>query len=275
MGAPLEIWEDRIPNLRTEISELRAIRQEIIAEETEARKEMRSLMYAAQLTRNEAQRRHRANSELRSAYELSRTFMEESDLEEVQRLEGELLNAKRDAANVLFEVEQLECRAKSLKECRVASQPLASFPGVRACSPSMRSPVLSTLPSGGAKSSPSARPSRLIGDVDCVLVFAGADGDASKEMYAPCRLGIMAGARVAIFSYAGSIPLVYLDEQNLGREVLREGDVEALREYMNSVGLQISGGVYELCGLREATAASLELIRDANSHLQVDNAHDT
>lgn len=277
----VESWAERIPHLREEIAKLSRLLADQATEEKDAQEQIESLTYAAELTRGEAQRRVRSNSEMSSVYErASANGDERHTLEALHGLEGELLNAKRDAANVTFEVEQMEFRLKKLREKAVAARPGGKgglHGDVRSpASPALRSsPQLTSLAGGTLakrKMSPATRPSRLIGDVDCLVGFVDdkKEGLASEE-YAPCRLGVTASGHMALYSYASAVPQLELDDRGASEGELEGEDVQALRKNMDSVGLQIAGSTYELCGLRESVGASMQLIQDASKLLRTDD----
>lgn len=163
--------------------------------------------------------------------------------EEVQRLEEELLNAKRDAANAVFEVEALSSRLNRLRETKgresrsiglgspraesgkhgwgkgkAATSSPGSVPGFGVDVLS-RSPRQSSIPGVGslpksmsprtnsgvrATASPSTRSARLIGDVDALVGFSG-------EHFAAGRLGVAASGRLALYSYASADAIASVD----------------------------------------------------------------
>lgn len=276
-----EPWAERIPQLREEITKLTRLIGDQAAEEKDAQEQIQSLTYAADLTRGEVERRARSNSEMSTVYQRESANGEEGHtLEGLHRLEEELLSAKRDAANITFEVEQMDFKLKKLREKAVAARP--GMKGVMhgdvrsPASPALRSsPQLTSLAGGNLakrKISPATRPSRLIGDVDCLVGFVDdkKEGLGSEE-YAPCRLGVTASGHVALYSYASAVPQLELDERNASAGELEGDDMETLRKNMDSVDLQIAGSMYELCGLRESVGASMQLIQDASKLLRADD----
>lgn len=273
-----EYWTHRIAQLRDEVAKLTRLLSDIALEEKDAQEQMRSLKYAADLTRGEAQRRARANRELSSAYGASAPpDGDDAQLSEVQRLEGELLNAKRDSANVIFEVDALEFRLKKLRERAGDARPGAGpHAPLSPASPVLRSPQLTSLAgrsSGSIKSSPLGRPGRLIGDVDVLAGFGegGAAGAGRRAEYAACRLGIGTGGHMGLYSYGSAAPVLLLDDRSARTEPLSEGDARGLRDNVSSVDLQIGAAQYELCGLRESVTASTHLVQDASELLQPDD----
>lgn len=184
--------------------------------------------------------------------------------EEVQRLEEELLNAKRDAANAVFEVETLSSRLKRLRETKGTESGPTSFgspkgetgkqgwvkgktaignsgsgsaSGIDMLSRSPRTssiPGVSSLPksmspitNSGVRPtvSPSTRSARLIGDVDALVGF-------SDEHFAAGRLGVAASGRLALYSYASAdaIAPVDADVDDLVVHELDEDERDGLRK---------------------------------------------
>lgn len=277
-----ESWVERIPQLRQEISKLTRLLNDQEAEENDAQEQIQSLTYAADLTRDEAERRARSNSEMSTVYQRDAANGEEvHSLEALRSLERELLNAKRDAANVTFEVEQMDFKLKKLREKAAArsgrSGRVRMHPDVRSpTSPALRSsPQITSLASGNLakrKMSPLTRPSRLIGDVDCLVGFVDDKKEGlPSDGYAPCRLGVTASGHMALYSYSSAMPQLDLDDRSAMTGELEEYDVEALRKNMDSVDLQIAASNYSLCGLRESVGASMQLIQDASKLLRTDD----
>lgn len=224
----------------------------------------------------------------------------DAELDEVQRLEGALLNLKRDVASVLFETEALELQVRQQRDA-LREQP--SPPGAPtadgaqappspsteslACgvgegvsgigvmaiqeavvSPQNRAGVLSVSSphhaSGGGvgtrKASPPARAVRLIGDVDALVAFGPSNREAR---FAPCRLGVSATGQLGVYSYASAAPLLPVAETSAEvRDVLPGAEMDALREGVVVAPVGVGGAQLLLCGLREAVAAALVLVRD-------------
>lgn len=259
LADPPEVsWATQIPHLREEVKKLKENMAELKREEEEAEQQLHSLNYAVELTRSEVARRRRSNNELQSAYESEQVPKNNSSDEQVQSLEAELLNAKRDAANLVYEIERLEFRLKRARESQ-AHESNAFRERVAPRSPTT-SPRVSL--SSGPLTSPAPRPLRLVGDVDA-LVRVKADAEkveGSVDEFEMCRLGVSAGGHIAVYSYANAQPIAYLEEQKLKVQGLDEQDREALREGMSSVPVRIGEEAFSLCGLREAVLSCKQLI---------------
>lgn len=299
----LQTLTSEIPGLQDEVNTLTKTLAEVTVEEGEVFKQLRSLKYALQLTRGELERRHRANSELHTAYRTSsdglqlegdrrveqtttglleginpsgygRGGSDESsaaeataglEQEEVQRLETELLNAKRDSASVTFEVETLEFQLKRLRESlhdareEAAKQyEVVSSPGGLA-SKSPALPVRSGSRPGSVRSPPTARASRLIGDVDALIGFANDEGIPDGQ-YAPCRLGVSANGHIGVYSYASPESLMTIDGLDNPISELCTEDALALADGLEAVRVGAGDRSYVLCGLSEALRAATQLM---------------
>lgn len=210
----------------------------------------------------------------------------EMQQEEVQRLEGELLNAKRDAANAVFEVETLSLRLKRLRE-RVGGTPQVASPKptgsghAHSVDGRMRSPVENIgiamgLPASSsprntgstrATASPSTRAARLIGDVDALIGFSG-------NRFIPGRLGVAASGRLALYSYASGDAIVNVDLDDDDRVVHPLGEEERDHVEKSLLARRIrlgrgggdtgseNGDHRVLCGLGEAISAAAVLMAD-------------
>lgn len=304
-----------LPNLRNEVDTLSKTLSEVTTEEARLVDQLRSLKYALELTRSEVERRQRANSELQTVYHQSddnsnnnnnieqilnepytvseqhyQTENEDKDdkeeaiataeiqHEEVQKLEGELLNAKRDAANVLFEVENLEFHLKRLKETAntLASANSKTEKKHSTCATPPPPLVIPSSPSnvGGGQESPTTSHAhahsraRLIGDVDALVGFTDTD-DAEEEEYAGCRLGVSANGSVAVYSYASANAL-------MGVDVLERDDIDhvsnsdrmALIKELDAVRVAVLDdtdvvNVKLICGLGEAVRSAVQLMQDS------------
>ncbi|KAI0564456.1 hypothetical protein FGB62_25g158 [Gracilaria domingensis] len=252
-------WASQIPLLQQEIAKLKRFLSQLESEEAEADQQLQSLTYALELTKSEAVRRKRSNNELQTAYNNLQTVDGDALDEQVQALEAELLNAKRDAANLVYEIEQLEFQIRRYRESD-ANVAHTYSEVVSPRSPPMTSPRVSL--GTPLLTSPGTRPSRLIGDVDA-LVRVKVDEeqtDGNMEHFAMCRLGVSAGGHIAIYSYANADAVARLDEQLLSSGHMVDGDVEALRKALDSVAIQAGSKQYSLCGLREAVLSCKQLI---------------
>ncbi|PXF40263.1 hypothetical protein BWQ96_10025 [Gracilariopsis chorda] len=255
---PEASWATQIPLLREEVKKLTENMAELEKEEEEAEQQLHSLKYAVELTKSEVARRRRSNNELQSAYESEQPPQNNSSDKQVQSLEAELLNAKRDAANLVYEIERLEFRLKRARE--IQTHDASAYRERVAPRSPTTSPRVSL--SAGALTSPAPRPLRLIGDVDALVrVKADADKDeGSVDDFEMCRLGVSAGGHIAVYSYANAQPIAYLEEQELKVQGLDEEDREAIRKGMSSVPVRIGEEGYSLCGLREAVLSCKQLI---------------
>ncbi|CAN8069398.1 unnamed protein product [Agarophyton chilense] len=252
-------WATQIPLLKQEIARLESFLSDIENEEAEADQQIQSLTYALELTKSEAVRRRRSNNELQDAYKAAQTTNDNSHEQQAQSLEAELLNAKRDAANMVYEIKQLEFNIRRGRQYEAHR----SYIYEDVMSP--RSPASSPRISFGTPSltSPGSRPSRLIGDVDALVRVRMDDDDdneESAEHFGMCRLGVSAGGHIAIYSYASAEPLAHLDERVLSSEPMDQGDVEALRKALDSMVIRVDSEQYSLCGLREAVLSCKQLI---------------
>lgn len=258
-----------LESLRAEISTLEQHLSSLTAEETEAQEQLGSLTYALQLTRGEARRRQRSNTELHTAYQggeggLRTEHGDENEegktsrekLNDAQHLESELLNAKRDAAKLVYEVEQLEFSVRSAKRRDVGVV-------VTPMSPTLHS----TQGMGVSTTSPSGRTQRLIGDVDAIAYVgemgASLEGSSMGGRGAGCRLGVSAGRTLGLYSY-GSAEVV-LDVSARGKKVEdvgeSDGRMNTICAELMCIDLQIGGRSYAAVGLAESVSASKHLIR--------------
>lgn len=251
-------YSEKIAHLRAEISSLHRHLSDVELEERESQEQLQSLTYAADLTRSEALRRRRANTELDSAYQtMPPLWRGDDDLSEVQRLEEALLNAKRDAANVVFEVEQLRFRLKKLRETASKSVE-GSVEGVVV---GHSSPAGMMSQSGKLASPGGGKVGRLIGDVDA-LVGVG-EGE-----YAGCRVGAGANGQLGLYSYGGDEVVVALDDRTVMRETLGQEDRLGLAKGMGCVDL-LDGN--RVCGLWQAVSAVVRLTLDAQARIRTDD----
>lgn len=251
-------YSEKITHLRAEISSLQRHLSDLETEERDSQEQLQSLTYAADLTRSEALRRRRANSELDTAYQsvppLSRG---DGDVSEVQRLEGALLNAKRDAANVVFEVEKLRFRLKKLKET-MAKGVEGGVEGVIVAHSSpggILSPGGMLTPPGGGKVG------RLIGDVDALVGVGGG-------VYIGCRVGVGANGQMGLYSYGGNEVVMALDDRTVKREALGKDDELGLEEGLRCVDLMDGNRV---CGLWQAVSAVIQLSLDTREGIKTDD----
>lgn len=198
--------------------------------------------------------------------------------EEVQRLEGELLNAKRDAANVLFEVEALEFRLKRMREsvhearAAAAEHYDAVGPSPKAAASSPKLQGRSNSRSSNVRTSPMTRAGRLIGDVDALIGFADDLGEPDGR-YAPCRLGVSANGHVATYSYASPDALMSIDGLDNPIDDLCTADALALADGLEAVRVRVENRSYILCGLSEAVRAATQLIpKSSKSTINSENS---
>lgn len=251
-------YSEKIAQLRAEVGSLQRHLSDLASEERDSQEQLQSLTYAADLTRSEALRRRRANSELDTAYQsepqLSRG---DGDIFEVQRLEEALLNAKRDAANVVFEVEQLRFQLKKLKETVVKGVE-GSVEGVVGA----QSSPGGILSPGGMLASPGGgKMGRLIGDVDVVVGVGGG-------VYVGCRVGVAANGQMGLYSYGGDEVVVALDDRTVKREALRKDDQLGLEEGLRCVDL-LDGN--RLCGLWQVVSAVVRFSSDTQATIKADD----
>lgn len=292
--SPLSV---RVSQLRAEIASLTALLAEQASEERDVQQQIESLTYATDLTRDEAHRRARANEELANAYKLVSAksnrdrdpqgpdHRPQPSVKALHALERDLFHAKGAAAAATFEAEQVEFKLKKIKE-RLAADAAGRRAGrIPADVASPSTPVMRSSPqitslsgsvsSGGVskrKMSPLVRPTRLIGDVDCLLAFADDAAEVlNNDNYAPCRLGVTANGHMAVYSYASAIPQLELDDRSAKTVEIGDADVDALRDNLSSVDLQIGASEYCLSGLREAVNASMQLVQDATTLLKADD----
>lgn len=261
--SPVETWVSSIPQLRDEIERLNQLLTELQVDEKESQEQLRSLTYALGLTRGEVVRRKRSNNELRTAYQFRSGDAAQDDsvkFAEVQRLEGELLNEKRDSANMEYEVEQLQFKLKRLQEDTL-SLPIQLHEAVSPASPGLRSPQLTIL-SSKSISTPPARPSRLIGDVDALVKFSESDE------YAPCRLGVSASGHMALYSYNSAMPLLRFEEEHASSGELSEEDKAALIENLQAIEVLVGMEQFELVGLKESIESAMQLMEETSDSIR-------
>lgn len=226
--------------LRKEISLLEKHLDSVKADEEEAQEQLKSLTYAADLTHGEVARRKRANQELDSAFQQGDGENdEEKKIGMLGQLEGDLLNAKRDAANVTFEVEQLMFTLKRMREKeRGMESPRLDV---------QRSPRVGSGSMG--MTSPIRKMGRLIADVDGVLL----EGDDVIE----ARIGVGMAGGVGLYSYGEAEQVVALDEQNINIEQLNETDLEKLKQALTCVDLMDDSVI---CGVMEAVKGVIDMV---------------
>lgn len=244
---PSETWAQCIPQLKSEIASLTNLLRALSTEESDAQEQLESLTYALGLTKGELARRKRSNSELSRAYQTGRRASTSKPYDLVQKLEGELLNAKRDSANMEYEVERLEFRLKKLNEGDVSREPISP---VVAQSPALRSPRMGIR---SPMASPQTRQGRLIGDVDAVVCV--------DRMCIPCRVGVSVGGGWGLYTYDSAECLVYLDERVVQGDLL-EADRNALKEWLRCVDVDIGEGSGVIVGLAEGVRACVQIVRE-------------
>lgn len=222
--------------LISEISNLCQKLSQANAEHTQASTQLSSLQYAAELTRSEIRRRQRSNAELHNAYKEEEEEEEREVADDAWKatrgLERELLNAKRDVGNVMYEVESARMQKKGIFG-------RAETPGT---SPSVGG--------YGGVGSPGVRVQRLIGDVDGVCVVGGVEVGG--------RVGVGAGGGVGLYTYGGSEALVMLDE---GCVRVEKGDV-GMQRGLKCVDVRVGGRKGVLVGVEQAVVGSLQLLRE-------------
>lgn len=238
-----------------------------------AREHLKSLVYATELSKDEVARRKRGNSELEDAY-TSTPYVEVS-VEDVQRLETTLLSAKRELADIRYDIENMEF---TLRRLRDASKPLSSSRSPRDTPESQNDSALSQLRAlrspGHLQTRSPVRYSRLIADVDAVVAVVGNANNEEEVLYAPCRIGISASGSIALFTYNSSDPILKLHAPyEVRKNELTTNDHLALREFLYSCSVQSPevNRKLMLCGLQEAIMGTSRIIEGTSSALRIDN----
>lgn len=255
---------------------------ELSIEEGEALEQLRSLKYALQLTTSEVDRRRHANDELHTHYSSSSLDDDPHSQLQVQHLEMQLLSAKRDDANLLYETETLRTRLRKLRQLVPQLVPTDDGKadheynhdrnnelhkmkqGDRDNSHSHTRPQSDAAKSVTPTSTPSTpvgQRDRLIADVDALLHNGPAE-------LVPCRLGVSTAGHVAVYSYASAAPVVQLDARALTLAPVAEHQQrDRLTGELCTVAVSVDrreGHDIQLCGFRESVAAAVQLMQDGN-----------